>query len=289
MRIGDMLVACGFAKPGDIEEALVRQKETGRRLGEELVASGVVSEVQLTQTLSNQLSIPWVSLQHVEFSRELLSLIPAEMAEALGAIPIYFRRIVGEGKTLFVAMAEPTDRDALVRLSAAAGLPVRPMVAPVSDIRRAINVYYLGRRSMPPPPMQSEPTPETPSEMPEREGNPESAPPEKIPPESMPPAQLPKPNPSRFVTLTLLDGTTVRLPRRGPADTEKIETTLTTSDLVRALLARAQGKEVGGVLGEDAKWETLMATLLSLLIRKGLVADWEFVEAFQQNRGKVDA
>jgi hypothetical protein len=36
----------------------------------------------------------------------------------------------------------------------------------------------------------------------------------------------------------------------------------------------------------DAHWETMFAALLTLLMRKGLVADWEFVEEWSKHRSK---
>jgi type IV pilus assembly protein PilB len=89
------------------------------------------------------------------------------------------------------------------------------------------------------------------------------------------------------VTLTLLDGTTVRLPasRKSEDTTEVRGGGMTGADLVRALLAKGQGAPVDDVLG-GASWEVLLATLLQLMLKKGLVADWEFVEAYKKNLGQ---
>jgi len=92
----------------------------------------------------------------------------------------------------------------------------------------------------------------------------------------------------RMITLTLLDGTTVRLPAPG-GGAEAVEAddsaqALTALDLVRALQARAKGEDVKHVLPDD-RWELLFSTLLTLLIKKGLVADWEFVEEWERQRG----
>jgi type IV pilus assembly protein PilB len=87
-----------------------------------------------------------------------------------------------------------------------------------------------------------------------------------------------------MLTLTLLDGTTIKLPTpTATAEETSTEHHLTTRDLVQALLARAEGKDVSDVL-RDAHWETLFATLISLLLKKGLVADWEFVEEWTKMR-----
>ncbi|MCB9627457.1 MAG: hypothetical protein H6725_08810 [Sandaracinaceae bacterium] len=89
-----------------------------------------------------------------------------------------------------------------------------------------------------------------------------------------------------MVTLTLLDGTTVRLPAPGSKrqSADATEGALTASDLVSALVARAQGADVSDVL-PDQQWEVLFASLLTLLIRKGLLADWEFVEEWKKRQG----
>jgi type IV pilus assembly protein PilB len=70
----------------------------------------------------------------------------------------------------------------------------------------------------------------------------------------------------------------------GASDPAPAEHTLTASDLVSALLARAQGADVSDVL-PNRDWETLFATLLRLLIKKGLIADWEFVGELEKLRG----
>ena len=290
MRLGDMLVAAKIVTAEQVEEALASQKESGRRLGAELVARGIVSELQITQMLSNQLSVPWVDLQHVEFSRELLSLLPREIADEHCCIPVYKREVRKEGDTVFVAMDDPSNEHALAAIREACALPVKAMVSPPFDIRNAIRVYYFGESplprpkpadgSIPAPPLEPEAAPQA-EAVPRAEDAAASA--EEAKPAEPEPAKGP-----RFVTLTLLDGTTVRLPspagQGAPAAREPEADTLTASDLVNALLARGQGKAVGDILGEDANWEVLFATLLQLLIRKGIVADWEFVEAWKKSR-----
>ena len=273
MRLGDMLVAAKIVTKEQVQEALEVQKESGRRLGAELVALGFVNELQITQMLSNQLSVPWVDLAHVEFSRELLSLIPPEVCEEVCCIPVYRRAVRKEGETLFVAMDDPSNDDALARLREVSPLPVKAMVSPPTAIRSAIRVYYFGQEPLP--------SPERPKTASRHPGPPSPA---VEPPADDAVAESPPASGPRFVTLTLLDGTTVRLPAKAPATPEPGPRALTASDLVNALLARGQGAEVGDILGEEANWEVLFATLLQLLIRKGVVADYEFVDALEKSR-----
>jgi hypothetical protein len=100
---------------------------------------------------------------------------------------------------------------------------------------------------------------------------------------SMPP---PKRKPStRMVTVTLLDGTQMNLPAKGSGKRkqhEGAEEGLTARDLVAALRAVSHGADASEILGDDVNWQAMFAALLSLLLKKHLIADWEFVEEFKK-------
>lgn len=90
-----------------------------------------------------------MSLYHIDFSRELLTLVPRATAEKYCLVPIYVRPVRGQGDTLYVAMDDPMNEDALLACSSSAGLPTRAMIAAPSDIRKAIRLYYAGAQSIP--------------------------------------------------------------------------------------------------------------------------------------------
>lgn len=292
LRLGDMLVRAGIIDESQVQEALAVQKKTGQRLGETLVALGHVSEPQMTQQLSNQLSIPWVNLYHVDFSRELLDLVPADLAEHYELIPVYVRSVRKQGDTLYVAMTDPLSLESLQLVADESGLPVKPMVANPSDIRNAIRVYYLGLapQETGPPSKEEEvllevdeddgPISEPAPPPDEAEGSPSATP-------SVPAG--PGKGAASFLTLTLLDGTTVKLPSPGGEHPpEPKERGLTTRDLIHALSARAAGEDVSDILPQDA-WDPLLAALLSVLLRKGLIADWEFVDEWKELSRKSES
>jgi len=293
-----MLVAAGIVSLAEIDEALAVQRGSGRRLGEVLVSLGKVTEHQLAQVLSNQLSIPWVNLHHVDFSRELLNLVSAELVERAAIVPIYVRKVRNQGDTLFVATDDPLNEASLALVSKHVGMPVKPMVAGSTDVRDAIRAYY-GRElpapaPAPPKPLIASLPPAAPDMFEETEIDIHVSmqPPPVIEEEPAAPEPAPeelvrekKKRAAKMITLTLLDGTKVRLPAPGSEPTDEAEGRLTTRDLLIALRARAQGKDVSKVL-PDAHWETMFAALLTLLMRKGLVADWEFVEEWSKHRSK---
>jgi len=293
-----MLVAAGIVSPAEIDEALAAQRGSGRRLGEVLVSLGKVTEHQLAQVLSNQLSIPWVNLHHVDFSRELLNLVSAELVERAAIVPIYVRKVRNQGDTLFVATDDPLNETSLALVSKHVGMPVKPMVAGSTDVRDAIRAYY-GRELPAPAPAPTKPLiaslpPAAPDMFEETEIDIHVSmqPPPVIDEEPSAPEPEPeelllekKKRAPKMITLTLLDGTKVKLPAPGSEPTDEAEGRLTTRDLLIALRARAQGRDVSKVL-PDAHWETMFAALLTLLMRKGLVADWEFVEEWSKHRSK---
>src|ERR1043165_5456272 len=151
LRLGQLLVDARMLTQEALDEVLASQKTDGRRLGTLLVERGLINEAQLTQILSHQLSVPWVSLLHIEFSRQLLNLVPHDVAERFCLVPIYVRHVRGQGQTLYGAMDDPSHSDALKECQTFSGLPVRAMIAPPTDIQNAIRVYYGGGQPKPVP------------------------------------------------------------------------------------------------------------------------------------------
>jgi len=295
--LGELLVEAQMITREQLEEVLALQQHDRRRLGTLLVENGLVTETQVTQILSQQLSVPWVSLHHIDFARQLLNLVPRELAERFCLVPIFVRKVRGYGETLYVAMDEPGDDAALQEVSQYAGLPVRVMIAPPSDIRSAIRAYYgtsdrpdgaerpVVEVAEPAPPRSLSPSPAPVSLKPSSDPLPSDE-------DSLEPREVSMPPPRRgsvpkMVTLTLLDGTRVNLPAKTDPPTPDNaagaeDQRLTARDLITALRAAAGGADTKEVLGEDAQWERLFAALLSLLMKKQLIADWDFTEELKK-------
>jgi hypothetical protein len=88
-----------------------------------------------------------------------------------------------------------------------------------------------------------------------------------------------------MITVTLLDGTEIKLPARSrPADSEEPVPAeqLTARDMVAALRAAVHGADASPILGDNPRWERLVAALMALLLRKHLVADWEFIDEYNK-------
>ncbi len=161
-RLGEILIDAGVLTQEQLTKALELQGNDGPRLGSILLGHGFVPEPQLVQALSRQLSIPWVSLWHVDVPDELLELVPFEVARDNWAVPVYVRTERKKGSFLYVAMDDPTNEDAIEMVSAAAGMPVRAMVAGPSDIASALRDFYgrpVGTPDFPSPSESPSPAP----------------------------------------------------------------------------------------------------------------------------------
>lgn len=138
-RLGDVLLAAGLVSAAEIEEALAVQRRTGQRLGEVLVQLGRLTDVDIAETLGQQLGLPFL-YGTLPVDEEVARLVPEATCRRLLAIPL--RR---EGLSVKVAMADPLDMLAMNELSLATRAEVLPVVATPADIRRAINQVFRQR------------------------------------------------------------------------------------------------------------------------------------------------
>jgi type IV pilus assembly protein PilB len=143
-RLGDLLVAEGLITDAQLKQALAEQKGKTEKLGSILARLGFITEEQLIGFLSRQYGIPSITLGSVEVDAETLRLVPAPIARKYEVIPV--KRI---GGTLTLAMADPTNIFALDDVAFMTNLQILPVVAPQAAIRKAIDQHYeAGQASM---------------------------------------------------------------------------------------------------------------------------------------------
>jgi type IV pilus assembly protein PilB len=135
--LGEMLVGRGLLSEEQLRDALVAQTSSGTRLGDMLVELGVVSEHHLATVLAEQLGMEVVDLAREELDRDVVSLLPEERARTLCAIPI--RKVGGRVE---IAVGDPLAEFLQQHLIDALRAPVRLLLAPRSDVVRAIDRSY---------------------------------------------------------------------------------------------------------------------------------------------------
>jgi HD-like signal output (HDOD) protein len=136
-RIGELLVDEGLITRKQLAEALKLQGEKGGKLAEILITLHYLDPHALVNFLARQPGVASIDLQHYVVPRELIDLIPKELALKHEVFPI--DRL---GRLLTLAMAFPLDRRAIGEIEVATGLRIKALLCSASDIRAAVQRYY---------------------------------------------------------------------------------------------------------------------------------------------------
>ncbi|HEY6107125.1 MAG TPA: hypothetical protein VIV59_14160, partial [Anaeromyxobacteraceae bacterium] len=121
----------------------------GGRLGQNLLSLGFIDEERLTAAIGAHLQLPTVDLDRARLPANVNRLLPLEICERYGLMPLGARE--REGK-LLIACFDPTNQEAQVAVRRTAGLIPVVHVATASSIDRAIRKYFYGETAPTPSP-----------------------------------------------------------------------------------------------------------------------------------------
>ncbi len=136
-RLGTYLVRNNLLTEDQLRQAIQEKKETGQRLVSILVRLGLIPENKLLAQLSNLYHMEVTDLDYIIPPEPVLNLIPAEKAYHYEVIPIDRK-----GRTLTVAMVDPTDISAIEDLRFITAMEINPVLASETNIREALSRYY---------------------------------------------------------------------------------------------------------------------------------------------------
>jgi type IV pilus assembly protein PilB len=136
-RIGEVLVEQGLITNEQLNAGLDEQKMSGVQLGKCLIKLGFITDAKLVDVLSAQLDIQHVVLENFTFAKELIRLVPEEMARRYRAIPLFETDGI-----LTIAMADPTNLRTIDHLKFKTGKEVDPVIASEASILVAIDKNY---------------------------------------------------------------------------------------------------------------------------------------------------
>jgi type IV pilus assembly protein PilB len=136
VRLGEQLIGSHLITEDQLNQALEMQRDSGGRLGEVLVSLGALSEQSLAHALAAFFGFDVANLRRDNVDPAVTSFLSEPVVRENMAFPVR----ITDGD-LYVAVAEPSDglRDLL---SQASGMPVRLLIAPLGDIRWAIDSNY---------------------------------------------------------------------------------------------------------------------------------------------------
>lgn len=136
-RLGQMLLEAGYIDELQLAVALGRQKEQGLPLGTHLLKLGFVADRNLSEILKKQLGIQWVTLFDRKISEDAIRSVPIDIAVKYTVMPLAY-----DGKTITIAITNPSDLEQIDSLSFQLGKKIKPYMALESDIKNAIAKHY---------------------------------------------------------------------------------------------------------------------------------------------------
>src|ERR1041384_5152253 len=136
-RIGDVLFKEGLITAEQLAKALQEQKQSGTRVGYNLIKLGFIQEVDLMKALAKQHKMPAVDLSRFEVDPKIAKMIPNDLAQKNLVLPL--KR---EGRTLTVAMADPSNLGVLEDLKFITRYDIFPVIAGEYTLRNLIDKTF---------------------------------------------------------------------------------------------------------------------------------------------------
>ena len=139
-KLGAYLIAAGLVDEATVAKALEMQRNQvppKTKIGKLLIEMGMTDDVNIAKTLASQLNIEFVHVSNLKIPSDVLSLIPASIAESSLIVPISKK-----GKKMVVAMANPLEQYVIDDLRFITQMDVEIAVAPETEVVEVIEKLY---------------------------------------------------------------------------------------------------------------------------------------------------
>jgi type IV pilus assembly protein PilB len=136
-RITALLLNEGIVSRELIERAQRDAKQNGSTVTLALIKTGAIDEVELTKIIARAYKMPAVDLSKFEVDPKILRLVPSELATKHTLLPL--KR---DGRTLTVAVADPTNQEILEDLKFVTRYDIFPVLGGEATLRSVIEKAY---------------------------------------------------------------------------------------------------------------------------------------------------
>lgn len=140
-RLGNILVNAGKITGYQLQEALKSQKALGKKLGEILVDSKIITEDDIIESIEQQTGIKKVDLNTINFDRKAITLIPQNLCDKYTLIPFGF-----DNNKIKVALADPLNIFAIDDVAISTGFEIESFISRTADIKKFIGIYYSSQQ-----------------------------------------------------------------------------------------------------------------------------------------------
>lgn len=137
--LGSVLLQQKGVTPGQLQSALLEQRKSGLRLGDQLLQLGYTSPDAVLKALAAQSGVPYLVTIDAAAVRTAPGGLANDEVRALGVVP--FKEL---NQVLMVACRAPLPRAALAALQALSGLTVEPYLVSDAALDRLQRAYGAG-------------------------------------------------------------------------------------------------------------------------------------------------
>lgn len=136
-KLGEILVRSELITEEQLQRALDFQRGEGGLLGEILVKLGYVNEHDIVQALTVQYGFPYIPLENYDLKKEIGNVLPENVARQYGIVPVDIM-----GNILTIAMSNPLNDRAIEDVEMITKKKVQVFISTVSAIYGALNKLY---------------------------------------------------------------------------------------------------------------------------------------------------
>ena len=133
----DTLAEMGVVTDEELALAQDESMSSGEGVVDTLIAKGVVMPIQVSQPKAAQFGTEFIELGEQTIGDDVVSALPRNVAHQYKVVPLYMDEL-----SVTVAMADPSDLDAIDGLGQALGMEVNVNVADEEEIEAALKQYY---------------------------------------------------------------------------------------------------------------------------------------------------
>ncbi|MBN1203694.1 MAG: general secretion pathway protein GspE [Myxococcaceae bacterium] len=141
-RIGELLVKARVLDDLQLRSALARHDQWGGRLSRIITDMGITDEETVINAIAHGTGTQRLHLGNITRDAGALAKVDVSLAEQKGVFPVTLK---DNGKTLVLAMADPTDLNTVDQVAARARARIVIVVASDREIEHAILRHYRGQ------------------------------------------------------------------------------------------------------------------------------------------------
>ncbi len=136
-RLGEILVAEGVITQEQVTEALKMQERTGEMVGEALVKAGYTTETEIAKTLCTQFAKPFLKASRYDIPRDVLVLFSPRMM-----IEHVFIPLDRFGNLLTIVIAGLLDAPTIADIQKQSACDVEVYIGTASDVKQTLRNYF---------------------------------------------------------------------------------------------------------------------------------------------------